>query len=83
MHRHRALRHSGEVSLVLVGAEEHTDQAWLYITDRHSEREVEGGTGQFHCKEDGGCIIQIFCHLFSSVISGEVKSRSETFTPCT
>lgn len=44
MHRHRALRHSGEVSLVLVRAERHTDEAWLYLTDRHSEREVEGGT---------------------------------------
>lgn len=68
------------VSLVLVRAKRHTGEAWSCVTERHSEREVKGGRCQFHSKEDSGCIIQIFCHLFSSVISGEGKSRSETFT---
>lgn len=68
------------VSLVLVRAERHTGEAWSCGTERHREREVKGGTCQFHSQEDSGCIIQILCHLFVSVISGEGKSRSETFT---
>lgn len=62
-------------------AERHTDEAWSCVTQRQSERGAEGGTCQFHSYMDGGCIIQIFCHIFFGVISGEGKSRSETFNP--
>lgn len=65
---------------MLVRAERHTGEVWSCGTEKHSEREVKSRRCQFHSKEDSGCIIQIFFHLFSSVISGEGKSRSETFT---
>lgn len=40
----QSIKAFGGVSLVLVRAERHTDEAWPWITERHSEREVEGGT---------------------------------------
>lgn len=76
----QSIKASRGVSLLLVRAERHTGEAWPRVTERHSEREVKCGRCQFHSKEDSGCIIQIFCHLFSSVILGEGKSRSEKFT---
>lgn len=69
------------VSLVLLRAVRHTDEAWSCVTQRQSEREVEGGTCRFHSYNDGGCIIQIFCYIFFGVILGEGKSRSESFNP--